>query len=95
MSVVVIGADHLGAIEKNLYAIGVKELIHISGRKSLSQNNIHIPQNTSFVLVMTDYINHNAAFCVKERAKAHSIPLVYAKRSWSAIVQKLNDLRLF
>lgn len=94
MSVVVVGADHLGTIERNLYALGVTELVHISGRKNLNQNSIHIPENTAFVLIMTDYINHNAAYCVKEKAKAKSIPLVYAKRSWSAIMKKLEDCAL-
>ncbi|HEY3426452.1 MAG TPA: dihydroorotate dehydrogenase, partial [Negativicutes bacterium] len=31
MSVVIVGADHLGGIEKNLYSLGIKELIHITG----------------------------------------------------------------
>jgi hypothetical protein len=94
MSVVVIGADHLGSIEKNLHAIGVHELVHISGRKPLCQNNINIPQRTSFILVMTDYINHNTAINVKEVAKTKNVPLVYAKRSWSAVRAKLSAMGL-
>jgi hypothetical protein len=75
MSVVIVGADHLGSIEKNLYALGVKELIHITGRKRLTQNSVTIPEDTAFVLVMTDYVNHNTALSVKELAKMKEIPL--------------------
>jgi hypothetical protein len=89
MSVVIVGADHLGSIEKNLYALGVKELIHITGRKRLTQNSVTIPEDTAFVLVMTDYVNHNTALSVKELAKMKEIPLIHAKRSWSAVQEKL------
>lgn len=40
MSIVIVGGDYLGNIEKNLYAMGVKELTHISGRKPIDRNKI-------------------------------------------------------
>ena len=69
MSVVVIGGDYLGGIEKNLYSLGVTELVHISGRKALDKNKISLPKATAFVLVLTDYVNHGAAQNVKFLAK--------------------------
>jgi hypothetical protein len=91
MSVVIVGADHLGGIEKNLYSLGIKELIHITGRKAASQSKISIPKHTSFVLVFTDYVNHNTAKMIKAMAKIQDIPLVFAKRSWGAVEEKLMD----
>lgn len=88
MSVVIVGGDTLGGIEKNLYAMGATELIHISGRKA-SNRNINLPNTTAFVLVLTDFINHNTAKSVKNMAKSQSIPLVFAKRSWSSVEEKL------
>jgi hypothetical protein len=38
---------------------------------------------------MTDYVNHNTALSVKELAKMKEIPLIHAKRSWSAVQEKL------
>ena len=94
MSVVVIGGDYLGGIEKNLYSLGVTELVHISGRKALDKNKISLPKATAFVLVLTDYVNHGAAHNVKFLAKARSIPLVFAKRSWRAVEEKLKTINI-
>ena len=94
MSVVVVGGDYLGSIEKNLYSMGVTELVHISGRKALDRNKMNVPQDTAFVLVLTDYVNHGTAKNVKLVAKAQAIPLVFAKRSWRAIEGKLRDSKL-
>lgn len=90
LSVVVIGGDYLGGIEKNLYSLGVTELRHISGRKALERNKISIPKATAFVLVLTDYVNHSTAQTIKSVAKARSVPLIYAKRSWRAVEEKLR-----
>ena len=89
MSIVVIGADYLGSIEKNLYSLGVTKLTHIDGRRVSNQNKISIPKKTQFVLVLTDYVNHNTAKMVKAVAKAQDVPLVFAKRSWGAVEEKI------
>lgn len=94
MSVVVIGGDYLGGIGKNLYSLGVTELVHISGRKALDKNRITLPKATAFIVVLTDYVNHGTAQTVKGLAKSRSIPLVYAKRSWRAVEEKLRTGRL-
>jgi len=92
MSIVIIGADYLGGIEKNLYSAGVTELTHFDGRKGANHNKISIPKNTDFVLILTDYVNHNTAKVVKTIAKAQDIPLIYSKRSWGAVEEKLVSL---
>ena len=90
MSIVVVGADHLGSIEKKLYLLGVTEITHVSARKSLTRSKLKLPKTTAFVLVLTDYVNHGTASHVKFMAKAQDIPLVYAKRSWRSVEEKLN-----
>ncbi len=89
MSIVVIGADYLGIIEKNLYSLGITELTHINGRKVQNQNKINIPKKTDFVLVLTDYVNHNTAKMIKEVARTKDIPLVFSKRSWGSVEEKI------
>ena len=91
MSIVVIGADYLGIIEKNLYSLGVTELKHIDGRRVSNQNKISIPLKTDFVLVLTDYVNHNTAKMVKAIAKIQNVPLIYSKRSWGAVEEKIKS----
>ncbi|MBP2654299.1 MAG: hypothetical protein H6Q73_1868 [Firmicutes bacterium] len=89
MSVVVVGGDYLGGIEKNLYLRGVTELVHISGRKAIDKNKLRVPKATAFIVVLTDYINHATAKNVKFLAKSRAIPLVFAKRSWRAVEEQL------
>lgn len=90
MSVVVVGGDFLGGIEKELYSLGVTELVHISGRKPCNKNKISLPKATAFVLVLTDYVNHGTAKTVKCLAKGRSIPLIFAKRSWRDVEIKIK-----
>lgn len=90
MSVLVIGGDTLGGIEKNLYALGVKELVHISGRKAMNKRKINVPPQTAFILVLTDFINHLTAQAVKNTAKTNAVPIVFAKRSWRSVEDKLR-----
>ncbi len=95
MSIVVVGADHLGGIEKKLYSLGITEIVHVSGRKSLTRSKMNLPKTTAFVLVLTDYVNHGTANHVKFMARAQEIPLVYAKRSWRSVEEKLNACNFF
>lgn len=94
MSVVVIGGDYLGGIEKNLYLAGVTELVHISGRKVQDKTRICLPKDTAFVLVLTDYVNHGMAKNVKAAAKAQAIPLIFAKRSWRHVEERLRACKV-
>lgn len=89
MSVVVIGGDHLGHIEKKLYERGFNKLIHISGRKKSDNRRLVLNKQVSAVVVFTDYINHNLMDEVKSQARCFNIPVIFAKRSWSSVEQKL------
>ncbi|MCX7780651.1 MAG: DUF2325 domain-containing protein [Negativicutes bacterium] len=90
MSVVIVGGDHLGAIEQKLRSIGVTRLIHLTGRKAKHRNSIRLPREAAFVLVFTDFINHATASAVKETAKSLEIPTVFAKRCWSSVAERLK-----
>lgn len=94
MTALVIGADYLGAIEYKMREKGVTEIAHITGRNPGELKRMNIPKTTAFVLVFTDYVNHNMARTVKNHAKAQSVPLVYAKRSWCAVERKLAGIGL-
>ena len=85
MSVMVVGGDYLGVIEKNLYSLGVTKLVHIDGRKPMKRNRLNIPKQISCVLVFTDYVNHNIVKIVKDAAKTQGIPSFFTKRSWGAM----------
>jgi hypothetical protein len=93
MSILVVGADHLGDIATNLKNMGCKNLTHVKGRKNLQKRNLHIPEGTDLVLVMTDYVDHNIARSIRDRAKGLSIPVIFSKRSWAYLTQKLDQVK--
>lgn len=93
MSILVVGADHLGDIAANLKNMGCSSLTHLRGRKNIQKRHLQIPEGTDLVLVMTDYVDHNIARSIRERAKCLSIPVVYSKRSWSYLSQKLRMVK--
>lgn len=86
----IIGADHLGGIEKNLYNHGFTDIEHIRGRNVADRKKINIPSNTALIVVLTDYINHITAKYIKDQAKAQGVPMVFAKRSWCFLAKELT-----
>jgi hypothetical protein len=90
-SLLIIGADHLGNIPKQLRKIGYKEVTHFDGRK-VQMVKRKIPEHIDLILVLTDYINHNLSTVIKQKAKEKEIPICYAKRSWSSIHQVLTAM---
>lgn len=93
MSLLIVGADHLGSIENKLLDFGFEEIFHLSGRKVQAVKK-EIPENTRLILVLTDYVNHNLSKVIRQKAKQHSLPVYYAKRSWCSIAQALSEYKL-
>ena len=86
MSILIVGADHLGNIAKKL---GYHSLTHIKGRKNINRRNLKIPKRTDLIVVMTDYVGHNLACYIRELARNQSVPVIFSKRSWAYLSQKL------
>jgi hypothetical protein len=91
MSVLIVGADHLGSIPKELKKIGVYDVTHISGR---NRNVIKrgMPMTMDLIIVLHDYVNHNLMHVTKKLARESNIPVVFARRSWSSIYKRLSLL---
>ena len=89
MSVLIVGGDHLGSIPKELDKVGVTEIRHLTGRSGQKIRD-GIPETMDFIIVLYDYVNHNLAHKIKNFAENKGIPIVYAKRSWSSIYQKMK-----
>ncbi len=87
MSVMIVGGDYLGNIEKKLYSLGVTELLHVNGRKGASCARLKMPERVAMILVLTDFVNHNLAKIVKGLAKDRGIPAFFAKRSWGSLAE--------
>lgn len=90
MSVLIVGGDHLVSIPKELDKIGVTEIRHVTGRSG-QKIRCGIPESMDFIIVLYDFVNHNLAAKIKNLAENKRIPVVYAKRSWSSIYQKMKE----
>ena len=90
MSVLIVGGDHLGSIPKELDKIGVNEVRHITGRSGQKIRD-GIPETMDFIIMLYDFVNHNLAHKIKNFAENRGVPVVYAKRSWSSIYQKMKE----
>ena len=56
MSIVVFGGDCLGNIEKNLYSIGVTDLLHITGRKPFTKSKNLVDKQASIMEICFNMI---------------------------------------
>ena len=94
MSVMIVGADHLGNMRKNLEDYGIKEVEHICGRKTADRKRFEISRETSLVVVLVDFVNHGTAKHIKEQAKSQGIRTIFAQRSWCSLQQQLERIGL-
>lgn len=94
MSVMLVGADHLGTIEKKMQMMGINSIDHITGRNSGARKKSKFPLSTALIVVFIDYINHTTAKNIKSMAKSQGVPLVFANRSWSSLEEKLAGFNL-
>ena len=90
MCLLVVGGDSLGNIDKNLAELGVSEIVHMDGRKTQYRKQLRIPAKAELVVILTDFINHNAASQIKKQAKELNIPVVFSKRSWVCLACKIQ-----
>jgi len=89
MSVLVVGGDKLGNIEDKLAQKGFANIFHITGRKR-GDRKIKIPNEIDLVLVLVDYIEHPLMNIIKKETRKQGIKLVFSKRAWSHIKNKIN-----
>ncbi|MCP4971427.1 MAG: DUF2325 domain-containing protein [Arcobacter sp.] len=85
MSVLIIGGDKIDTIKGILEQFGDFSITHWDTRKKSSACRKDIPQNTDYILMLTDFINHNAMYKYRKEAKKKNIPLICTKRSASAV----------
>lgn len=80
MSALIIGGDKIDSIRDELFAQGVMDIAHWTGRKHGEKRNV-IPGNTRCIVVLTNYVNHSLVGKIKKEAKRLGIPIHYTKNS--------------
>jgi len=83
MSVLILGGDSINPIKNLLLGFGVENIVHWDARnyKNGSKKQKKIPSKVDMVLMLTNFLNHNAMKYYKNEAKAKGLPIVYSTRN--------------
>jgi hypothetical protein len=90
MKVLVIGADHLGSLTKNLQDLGIKQILHWKGRNH-EEVRKKIPDGIEVIILLCDFVNHNLVYRIKSEARRRGIPVIHARKS-QVYFKTLNTL---
>ena len=89
-NVLIVGADHLGKIKTKLQKRGFHKVIHMNGRK-VNMVRRSIPEQVDVIFIVTDFVNHNLAKVIKQKAKHNQVPTFFVKRSWCSFAKVLDE----
>ena len=98
MSLLILGGDRINPILNLLEELGVSDVIHWTARnqKNGRKKAKKIPTKVNMVLMLTNFLNHNAMIHYRAEAKAKDLPIVYSTRNVdcvkSAFIQALANL---
>ncbi|CAA6800638.1 MAG: Unknown protein [uncultured Sulfurovum sp.] len=83
MSLLILGGDKINPIREVLKSLGVENIIHWTARnqKRGRKKDKVIPTSVDMVLMLTNFLNHNAMKHYRAEAKDKGLPIVYATRS--------------
>ena len=91
LNAVVVGADRLGNIPGTLAALGVNIAHHISGRHAAHQRKLPgLPRGTQLLILLTDFLGHNAMRHFRALARAQSVPIVCCRRSTVCVAESVQ-----
>jgi hypothetical protein len=90
MTCLVLGADKIGNLEQKLKGKGVdaKKVIHWNGRERIES----IPSKVKLIIVLTGFVNHQAASKIKILAKKRDIPVIYLSRGMCELTTHIANI---
>jgi len=98
MSLLILGGDRINPIVSMLQDMGVSDIIHWTARnqKKGRKKQKKIPTKVDMVLMLTNFLNHNAMLHYRAEAKSKDLPIVYSTRNVdcvkNAFIQALATL---
>ncbi len=94
MSVLVLGGDKIDPILNTLYELGVTSVTHWTGRnlKNGNKKAKQIPYKIDLVLMLTNFLNHNAMLHYKQEAKDRGVCVAYSTRNINAVKNEVLKL---
>jgi hypothetical protein len=91
MSILIVGADRIGALVPRLEEHGASRITHWPARNRKVARNT-IPVHVDAVLFFTDFLHHTAARKLKSQAKKLGLPCLHCRRCWSEMEGQLERL---
>ncbi len=88
MSVLIIGGDKIDSIASVLESFSFDKIVHWDARNP-SVVRKEIPSDVKLVIMLTNFLNHNAMNKFKNEAKRKAIQFICAKRSESSVFCEL------
>jgi hypothetical protein len=87
MSLLILGGDRIDPIVTMLQTLGVNDIIHWTARnqKNGRKKQKKIPSKVDMVLMLTNFLNHNAMLHYRSEAKSKDLPIVYSTRNVECI----------
>jgi len=89
MAILIVGADKLGNIDKEINIENDQEIIHWAGRSRVANKKYVLPCDVNMVIVFYDFINHNLMYLIKKQAKRNKVRVIYSKRNIIDLRRKL------
>lgn len=83
MSLLILGGDNINPILKTLQNLGVSDILHWTARtqKHGRLKSKKIPHKVDMVLMLTNFLNHNAMIYYRSEAKSKKLPIMYSTRN--------------
>lgn len=98
MAVLILGGDKIDPIRKVLMGLGVDSIVHWTARnqKNRRKKDRNIPTKVDIVVMLTNFLNHNAMKHYRAEAKMKGLPVVYSSRNVECVksefIKVVNDL---
>ncbi|GHV04938.1 fumarate reductase [Campylobacterota bacterium] len=91
MSVLVIGGDRVDSVKEALQSRGFFDITHWDMRKARDCDR-KLPECADCVVMLTDFLSHNAMNHFKREAKKTGVPIVCAKRGSASVSCALEKM---
>ena len=90
-SALIVGGDQIDGIKQVLANHGITEINHWSGRKVGDSNKV-IPNDTKFIVLVTNWISHSITHKVKKNAMKRGIKVIYTPNGAVALRNRLHNI---
>lgn len=93
MSILVIGGDKIEALKNTLQHLGATKITHWDARKKGVTKKV-LPCDLDCVVMLTNYLNHNAMKHFKTSAKKASLQCIMAQHNAHAVKEAFLKVKL-